>query len=306
MELFDIGILTSTIRLSTPLILCAIGGLYSERGGVVNIALEGLLLFGAFSAAVTAYYTGNPWLGLLAGAVTGIFIAFLHGLVSITFLGDQIVSGMGINILALGIPAVFSGAFFDTPSSTPSIEKILPSLNIPVIEDIPLLGEILSGYTIPVYLSYAAVIITYFVLFYTVFGLRLRAVGENPKAAESLGVNVIRYKYYGVLLSGFLAGIGGAFLSVGHGTQFIKNMSAGRGYIALAALIFGKWHPFKTLLACIIFGFADALQMRLQGIIGIPVQFIQMTPYILTILVIVGFIGKAIPPAASGVPYRKG
>ncbi len=306
MELFDIGILTSTIRLSTPLILCAIGGLYSERGGVVNIALEGLLLFGAFSAAVVAYYTGNPWLGLLAGAVTGVFIAFLHGLVSITFLGDQIVSGMGINILALGVPAVFSGAFFNTPSSTPSIEKILPSLNIPVIEDIPLLGEILSGYTVPVYLSYAAVIITYFVLFYTIFGLRLRAVGENPKAAESLGVNVIRYKYYGVLLSGLLAGIGGAFLSVGHGTQFIKNMSAGRGYIALAALIFGKWHPFKTLLACLIFGFADALQMRLQGVIGIPVQFIQMIPYILTILVIVGFIGKAVPPAASGVPYRKG
>ena len=224
--LFDIGILTSTLRLSTPLTLSAIGGLYSERGGVVNIALEGIMLFGAFSAAVTAYYTGNSWLGLLAGAVTGVLIASIHGAVCITFSGDQIVSGMGINLLALGVPAVFSGALFDTSTSTPSIERILPSLNIPVLQSIPLLGKILSGYTMPVYISYAAVIITYFVLFYTVFGLRLRAVGENPKAAESLGVNVIKYRYYGVLLSGLLAGMGGAFLSVGHGSQFIKNMSA--------------------------------------------------------------------------------
>jgi len=304
--LFDIGILTSTLRLSTPLTLGAIGGLYSERGGVMNIALEGIMLFGAFGSAVVAYYSGNPWLGLLFGAVIGMLIAFIHGLVSITFLGDQIVSGMGINILALGLPAVFSSALFKTPSSTPSIQKMLPTINIPLLSDIPVLGEILSGYTIPVYLSFAVVILTYLILFYTVFGLRLRAVGENPKSAESMGVNVIRYKYYGVLLSGLLAGMGGAFLSIGHGTQFIKNMTAGRGYIALAALIFGKWHPVKTFLACLIFGFADALQMRLQGVINIPVQFIQMIPYILTILVIVGFIGKTVPPAASGIPYRKG
>jgi len=303
--MIDLEILTSTIRLSTPLTLSAIGGLYSERGGIVNIALEGIMLFGAFGSAVVAYHTANPWLGLLAGAMVGTFIAYIHGIVTITFLGDQIVSGMGINIIALGIPAVFSSALYKTPSSTPPIPEILPTINVPILSKIPIIRDLLSGYTIPVYISFLAVIITYFVLFYTVFGLRLRAIGENPKTAESAGINVIKYKYYGVLLSGFLAGIGGAFLSIGHGTQFIRNMTAGRGYIALAALIFGKWHPIRTFIACLIFGFADALQMRLQGVVGIPVQFIQILPYVLTILVIVGYIGKAVPPSSIGLPYKR-
>lgn len=303
MNWFDAALLSSALRLSTPLTLAAIGGLYSERSGVVNIALEGCMLFGAFSAGLAAYYSGNPWIGFLSGMIIGGVAASLHAVVTVSFKGDQIVSGMAINILAMGLPAVFCAALFETPSSTPPISKSLPIFAIPLLHKIPVIGEIFFHHTIPVFLSIFVVWLTGWIIWKTVFGLRLRAAGENPAAAESLGVRIRMYRYYGVIISGMLAGMAGAYLSIGHGSQFIKNMTAGRGYIALAALIFGKWKPWQTFGACLLFGTADALQIRLQGISIIPLQFIQIIPYIITIFILVGVIGRSKPPAAAGKPY---
>ncbi len=290
MEWLDAALLASAVRMSTPLALAALGGLFSERSGIVNIALEGCMLFGAFAAALVTYYSGNPWLGLAAGMVAGGLAASIHAVITVSFRGDQIISGIAVNVLALGIPAVLCAALFETPTSTPSVEHTLPMLALPLLGDIPFFGEVLFQHTFPVYFAFVASVASEFILWRTVFGLRLRAAGENPAAAESLGVRIRRYRYYGVIISGLFAGMGGTFLSIGHGSAFIKNMTVGRGYIALAALIFGKWRPVPTLVACFLFGAADALQIRLQGLVILPVQFIHMTPYVLTILVLIGFI----------------
>ncbi len=232
--------------------------------------------------------------------------SLIHAIITIIFRADQIISGIGINILALGLPGLLSSTMFGTPSSTPPVVKWFKPVNISWIERIPIAGEIFSGHSILVYFSFIVVVITFVIFRETRFGLRIIASGENPSALEVAGISVVKYRFYGVLLSGILGGAGGAYLSISHGTQFIKNMSAGRGYIALAALILGKWKPVPVFLACLLFGFADALQIRLQGKFGIPVEFIQMIPYILTILILAGFIGKAIPPKASGKPYYRG
>ena len=291
-EILSLSIIYSTVRLATPLLLAALGGLYSERSGVINIALEGLMLAGAFTAAVVTHYAGSPWAGLLAGVAAGIAVAAVHAVACIRYKADQVVSGTAINILFLGVPALLSGALFDSTGATPQIPR----------------GQLLPY--APVVIAFALVPLTWYVLYRTPFGLRLRAVGENPEAADAAGVRVASIRYAGVLLSGALAAVGGAYLAIGQASLFTRNMTAGRGFIALAALIFGKWRPVQTMLACLLFGFAEALAIQLQGVRlpsgrEVPVQFIQIIPYVLTIVVLAGFIGYARAPRALGLPYQK-
>jgi len=298
-EIFNLGLLFSTIRLATPLLLAALGGMFSERAGVINIALEGLMLAGAFTAASVTWYAGSPWAGLASAILAGAAIALIHAVASIRYRADQVVSGTAINILLTGVPALLSGAFFLSSGSTPQVPR----------------ENLLPGWSIPV-LGFSLVLVTYYVLYYTPFGLRLRAVGENPEAADAAGVSVNRMRYTAVLLSGALAGIGGAYLSIGQSSLFTRNMSAGRGFIALAALIFGKWRPVQTMLACLLFGFTEAFAIQIQGKhynfprLGlldweIPNQFVQMLPYVLTIVVLAGFIGQSRAPRSLGLPYNK-
>lgn len=292
-EILTIALIWSTIRLSTPLILAALGGLFSERSGVINIALEGMMLAGAFTAASVTYAAGNPFVGLAAGMTAGLLIAAIHAVACIRYKADQVVTGTAINILMIGMPAFLSGAFFLSSGSTPQIPK-----------------EHLIPWT-PIVMALVLVPLSWYVLYKTPFGLRLRSVGENPEAADAAGVPVARMRYAGVLLSGVLAGIGGAYLSIGQSSLFTRNMTSGRGFIALAALIFGKWRPFQTLLACLLFGFTEAISIQMQGVVklpsgeDIPVQFIQMVPYVLTIIVLAGFIGSSRPPQSLGIPYQK-
>jgi simple sugar transport system permease protein len=291
-EIFNVSLIYSAIRLTTPLLLAALGGLYSERAGVINIALEGLMLAGAFTAAAITHYAGNPWVGLFAGALASVGVAAIYAVVCIHFKADQVVSGTAINILMLGVPAMLSGAFFLSSGSTPQIprENLIPNT--------------------PIVIAFLFVLLTWYALYRTPFGLRLRAVGENPGAADAAGVSVTRMRYAAVLLSGALAGVAGAYLSIGQSSLFTRNMTSGRGFIALAALIFGKWRPVQTMLACLLFGFTEAVAIQLQGVpIGgeeIPNQFIQIIPYVLTIVVLAGFIGQSRAPRALGQPYQKG
>jgi general nucleoside transport system permease protein len=365
-QILTLALLFSTIRLATPLVLAALGGLYSERSGVINIALEGLLLAGAFTAASVTYYAHSPWVGLGAAMVAGAFVAYILALACIRFRADQVVTGTGINILFIGLPAVLSGALFLSSGSTPQIpkENLLPTLSGLLPGFMPH-WRILTEVSFMSLLALILVLFTRYVLYRTPFGLRLRAVGENPEAADAAGVGVNRIRYVGVVLSGALAGIGGAYLSIGQSSLFTRNMAAGRGFIALAALIFGKWRPVQTMLACLLFGFADALTIQLQGVpvsavflriaiavliflviwfiahqlsflnrsrsielvsaavvsvimwrvvyavtrgtqnVEIPVQFIQMIPYVVTIVVLAGFIGQSRAPRALGTPYQK-
>jgi simple sugar transport system permease protein len=297
-SILTLSLLFSTIRLATPLVWAAIGGLYSERSGVINIALEGLMLAGAFTAAAITFYTHSPWLGVGAAAVAAAFFALLLAVVCIRFKANEVVAGTGINILFLGLPAVLSGALFLSSGSTPQIPKdqLLPEF-----------GQL----SIVSILAVVLVALTQYVLYQTPFGLRLRSVGENPEAADAAGVRVHRLRYAGVILSGVLAGVGGAYLSLGQSSLVTRNMTAGRGFIALAALIFGKWRPVPTMLACVLFGFADALTIQMQGVAklpsgeDVPVQFIQMIPYVVTIVVLAGFIGQSRAPGALGVAYEK-
>jgi len=300
-DIFTLSLVLSTMRVATPLVLAALGGMFSERSGVINIALEGKMLAGAFTAAAVTYAAdtklglGNasPWVGLLAACAAGLFIAAIYAVTCIRFKADQVVSGAAINILMFGIPGFLSGAFFLSSGSTPQLPK-----------------EHLITWT-PIIIAFALVPISWYVMYRTPFGLRLRAVGEKPEAAEAAGVSVKRMRYSGVLIAGVLAGIGGAYLSIGQSSLFTRNMTSGRGFIALAALIFGKWRPFQTMLACLLFGFTEALSYQMQGAVklssgeDIPVQFIQMVPYVLTIVVLAGFIGSSRPPGALGIPYQK-
>jgi len=287
-DILKLSILYSTVRMATPLLLAALGGLFSERSGVINIALEGLMLAGAFTSAVVTYYAGNPWIGLLAGIGAGIFISVIHAVACIQFDSDQVVTGTAINILMFGIPTLLSGALFGTTGSTPQIPRadLLPNA--------------------PVVIAFLLVPFVWYVLYRTPFGLRLRAAGENPEAADTAGVSVSRIRYSGVLLSGALAAIGGAYLSIGQSSLFTRNMTAGRGFIALAALIFGKWRPVQTMLACLLFGFAEAVAIQMQGVIPhVRVEYIQIIPYVLTMVVLAGFIGASRAPRALGRPYVK-
>ena len=296
---FLLILLFSTIRGATPLIFAALGGMFSERAGVINIALEGLMLTGAFVAAVVTYEAQNPYLGFAAGMVAGAVVAFIFAVAVIRFEADQVVAGFAISMLMLGLPAVISSRLYDSAGSTQQIAKQF------------LLPDFYNRLSIASILAFAIVPVCWYVLYKTPFGLRIRAAGENPEAADAAGVNVIRLRYIAVIISGVLAAAGGAYLSIGQSSLFTRGMTAGRGYIALAALILAKWKPIPVLFACLFFGFTEALSIQMQGVIkmpsgeDIPVQFIQMIPYVLTIIVLAGFIGLSRAPKSLGIPYRK-
>lgn len=299
-------ILASGLRQATPLMFAAIGGIYSERAGVVNLALEGIMLTGAFTAMLATYYLGNPWLGLLVAMIVGAMIASIHAFVSIEFRANQVVSGVAINMLASGLTSFFLRAIFKHAGQSPSVAS-LKKISIPFIKDIPFLGTIINDHSPMVYLAIISIFLAHYVLFKTRFGLRVRAVGEHPEAADTMGVNVKRIRYICVMISGVMAGIGGATLSIGLMDLFTEDMTSGRGYIALAAVIFGKWSPFGAMAAALLFGIADAMQMLAQTLqIGaIDREVWLLLPYVLTLLALMGFIGRSIPPKASGVPYDK-
>ena len=311
-------ILDSTIRLATPLLLACLAGLFSERAGIFDIGLEGKMLAAAFLSAAVAFVTGSVWLGLLAGIAASVSLSLLHGLASITFRGNQLISGVAINFLAAGLTVVIAQNWFRQGGRTPALagDARFDRITLPFAEtlrEVPLIGpiyyELISGHSILVYVALACVPLTWFVLFRTRFGLRLRAVGENPAAVDTAGVSVEGMRYAAVMIGGVLCGIAGAYLATSLSAGFVKDMTAGRGFIALAALIFAKWRPWHALGAVSLFGFLDAVSNRYQnidlGLVTLPVQFMQALPYILTVVILAGFVGKAIPPRAGGVPYVK-
>ncbi|SNZ20693.1 ABC transporter permease [Cohaesibacter gelatinilyticus] len=312
-------ILDSALRLSVPLLLACLAGLYSERSGIFDIGLEGKMLGAAFAAGAVAYITSSAWLGLLAAIAVSVGLALVHGYASIAQRGNQIVSGVAINFVAAGLTALLGQAWFSMGGKTPQLpnEARFRPIELPFAEslrDVPIIGqfysELLSGHSLLVYAAIAAVPLTWWILYRTRFGLRLRAVGENPGAVDTAGISVIALRYQAVMITGVLCGIAGSYLSIAQSAGFSKDMTAGKGFIALAALIFAKWKPINALGACFLFGFLDAVAIRAQGtvlpVIGeVPVQFMQALPYILTVVLLAGFIGKAIPPKAGGVAYTK-
>lgn len=313
-------ILDSTIRLSIPLLCAALAGLWSERSGVVDIGLEGKMLIAAFASAVAAFVTGSAWAGLGAGILASVLLSLVHGFAAITWRGNQIVSGVAINMLAAGVTVVLGNAWYGQGGRTPPLEGAarFGDLTLPFAramrEHVPVLGllydEVISGHGAPVYLAILAVPITAFVLKRTRFGLQLRAVGENPAAVDTAGISVAGLRYGAVVICGVLCGLGGTYLAVSQSAGFLPQMTAGKGFIALAAVIFANWRPWPALGACLLFGLLDAIAIRLQGVLlpgigQVPVQAIQALPYLLTVILLAGFIGKAVPPKASGLPYVK-
>ncbi len=312
-------ILDGSLRLAVPLLLCAMAGLISERSGVIDIGLEGKMLLGAFAAAAVASLTGSAWLGLSAAIVAGIMFAAIHGFACITHKGEQIISGVAVNILAAGLTVVLGIALFRQGGQTPPLgagERFSP-ITLPLAESLssvpvvgPLYAELISGHNLLVYIALASVPLVWWGLYRTTFGLRLRAVGESPAAVDSAGISVTLLRYRGVLIAGMLCGIAGAYLSIAHGAGFVREMSAGKGFIALAAMIFGKWRPWTAAFACLLFGFLETAAARLQGVelplIGqAPVEIILILPYLATVLLLAGFFGRATPPRALGTPYVK-
>ena len=305
----------SALRMATPLALAAIGGTICERSGVVNIALEGMMLAGSFSAVVATMYSGSPWVGVLAAIVTGMLFSLPHAIASVTLKTDQVVSGTAINILALGVTGFMIQIIYGHPGSTDPVTKLRPFLDIQGPSG-GVAGEvwrwvdtIFLSHTPIVYIAIALAILLQWWMYRTTWGLRLRALGEHPRAADTVGISVIKGRYMAVLFSGAMAGLAGANLSLEGVGVFSENMTNGRGFIALAANIFGRWTPGGSYLASLLFGFADALQIKLQlmrDVILIPSQFFLMLPYILTVVVLAGVVGRAVAPAAIGKPYEKG
>ena len=313
-----VQILDSSVRLATPLLLACLAGLFSERAGVFDIGLEGKMLVSAFFSAAVAAITGSVWLGLGAGIAAAMTFSLIHGIASITFRGDQLISGVAINFLASGLTVLIAQDWFAQGGRTPALSGAArfgpiewPGADL--VRDAPLIGpvyaDLVSGHTVLVYVALLAVPLSWWVLFRTRFGLRLRAVGENPGAVDTAGVSVVRLRYAAVLICGLLTGIAGAYLATGLAAGFVKEMTAGRGFIALAALIFAKWRPFGALGACLLFGFLEAISNRYPqidlGVVTIPDAFVQALPYILTVVILAGFVGRAVPPRAGGEPYVK-
>ena len=288
----------AALRISVPYALSAVGAAFSERGGVINIALEGIMLNGALAYTLAAYATGNPWAGLAAAVLAGVLTAALHAVVTVGFKADQITSGLGINLLAAGLTRFVLLQVFHSSSNSPRVVG-LPEWDLFGLARIPALGPTLGP---PLLLIAAALILgSQWLVFRSVFGLRLRSIGERPEAGASLGLSVPLYRTLGVLLSGALAGLAGAWLA-SEQHCFTDNMTGGRGYIAIAAMIVGKWSPLGAAAACLLFGAAEAFQIALQGS-GFPSEPLQMLPYLVTMLALAGFIGRAVPPRAIGVPY---
>ena len=317
--LFAVLTLDATLRVSTPLIFCAMAGLFSERSGIIDISLEGKMLSAAFVAASVAAVTGSVWLAIICAVCVSVGLALLHGFACITHKGNHVVSGVAINILASGLTVVLGIAWFHQGGQTPNLPssaRFMP-VELPFAESfsvIPFVGtiykELISGHNLLVYVAFLDVPLTWWIIFRTRFGLRLRAVGENPTAVDTAGISVAFLRYRAVLCCGLLTGLAGTYISIGQNASFVRDMTAGQGYIALAAMIFGKWKPFTALGACLMFGLLDAVAIRLQGVqitgFGeVPVQLIQALPYILTVVLLAGFIGKAVAPKAIGVPYLK-
>ena len=312
-------ILDSTLRLATPLLFACLAGLFSERAGIFDIGLEGKMLIAAFFSGAFAATSGSVWIGLLAGVGASMTMAFIHGLASITFRGNQLISGVAINFLAAGLTVLIAQDWFQQGGRTPSLTGAarFNEIELPFVDavaDIPWLGpiysELISGHSILVYGGFLAVFLTWYILFRTRFGLRLRAVGENPAAVDTAGISVIWLRYSAVLICGILCGLAGVYLATGLQAGFVKDMTSGRGFIALAALIFAKWRPWYALSACLLFGFLQALSLRPDAVeaivqVRVPGQLLDALPYILTVVILAGFVGKAIPPRAGGEPYVK-
>ena len=306
MNIFDIinvGLFAAAIRMATPVALAALGGVFSERVGVVNVGLEGMMLMGAFSGVYVSYITSNPWLGVFSAIIVGGLLGLIHAFLSVTLRGNQIVSGTGLNILALGFTAYGSEVIWGSRGASANVTSIA-IIKLPILGDIPIIGDIIGSASPLVYLMIIIIILTQILLFKTPIGLRLRAVGEHPAAADTAGVNVLRMKYMGIIVSGMLAGLGGVFLSLGNLGLFSYGMTGGRGFIALAAMIFGGWTPLGAFGASLLFGFTEALQMRLQSLGILPPQIILMLPYIITIIVLAGVVRKTKPPS-DYKPYEK-
>jgi general nucleoside transport system permease protein len=312
-------ILDSTLRLATPLLLACLAGLFSERAGIFDIGLEGKMLMAAMASGSVAFLTGSVWLGLLAGIGASLVLAALHGIASITFRGNQLIAGVALNFLASGITVLVAEHLFKQGGRTPALEgpARFNAIDLPFAEQarsIPILGEfyaeVISGHSFLVYAALMLVPISWWVLFRTRFGLRLRAVGENPAAVDTAGVSVVGLRFAAVAITGILCGLAGSYMATGLQAGFGREMTAGRGYIALAALIFAKWRPVAALWACLLFGFFQALSFRpdvVQNVLGYKINsaFLDALPYVLTVIVLAGFIGKAIPPRAGGQPYVK-
>jgi general nucleoside transport system permease protein len=312
-----LSILAATLRLAAPLVLAALGGLFSERSGIIDIGLEGKMLGGAFAAAAMAALTGSAWAGLAAGIAVAVMLALLHAFAAVTQRGNQVVTGMALNILVAGLAPVLATSWFLLDGTTPALAPTarFGSLALPwttAIAQTPVVGpvyaRVVSGHNGIVYLAALAVPIVALTLQRTRFGLRLRAVGESPEAVETAGIAVAWLRYRALMVTGVLCGLAGAYLSIATGAGFTRNMTAGRGYLALAALIFGRWRPVPTALACLLFAFADAAQTRLQGValplLGVvPVELVSAIPYALTVLLLVGFVGVSRAPRALGIPY---
>ncbi len=319
MYLTLIQLLDSTVRLATPLLLACLAGLYSERAGIFDIGLEGKMLAAAFFSAAIAAMTGSVWIGLLAGIAASLVLSAIHGIASITFRGNQLISGVAINFLAAGLTVLIAQAWFKQGGRTPSLvgNARFEPITLPfaeALQNVPIIGplyyELISGHPILVYIAFAAVPLTWWLLFRTRFGLRLRAVGENPAAVDTAGVSVVGLRFAAVGICGILCGIAGAYLSTALQAGFVKDMSAGRGFIALAALIFAKWRPWHALYATLLFGLFGALETRpdvIESFIGMKVQgqLLAALPYVMTVVILAGFGGKAIPPRAGGEPYVK-
>jgi general nucleoside transport system permease protein len=300
------GMISSSFVRATPIALAALCGVVSERAGVINIGVEGIMLLSAQVAVVTATVTQNLWVGLLMAILTGALVAALHAFLVIRFKVDQIVSGVAINIVGAGTTSFISSRFLERATDTLNNSGTFPIIKIPLLSKIPVLGPTLFENNIIIYLMVFLVIALHLMLFRTPWGLRTRAVGEHPKAADTLGVNVHLVRYINVILGGMIAGIGGAYFTIGSVGRFDEIMTAGKGFIGLAAMIFGKWNPIGAFASSLIFGFADSLQVKLQILrVPIPSEFLLMAPYIVTMIILTGVVGRAIPPAADGQPYEK-
>jgi ABC-type uncharacterized transport system permease subunit len=306
-QLIGAGVLAATLRLATPILLAALGGVVSERSGVVNIALEGCMLMGAFFGVVAADRSHSVVIALLVAMGVGVALAAVHAFASIHLRSDQIVTGMALNILALGLTTFLDYQFYGN-TGTPADLAGVPDVSLGPVASIPFVGDILGNQNAIVWLALALVVVIQLFLFRTVPGLRLRAVGEHPRAAETVGIAVRSTRYWAVLASGLLAALGGAYLSLSVAHSFTDGMTGGRGFIGLAAMIFGRWTPVGALVASLVFGYGTALSFSLQGAsigeVRVPVQLLSTLPYILTILAVAGFVGRSRPPAADGLPYE--
>ena len=301
----SVGLIAATLRYATPLAFAALGGIFSERSGVVNIGLEGMMLAGAFFGIYAAVEGGHWTLGLVGAMAAGGILAAIHAFFSIHLRADQIVVGTAINFLALGVTG-YLFRYIYKEQGTPSDVSRIPELSIPGVRDIPFVGDVIGELSLMIWLIIALLVLGYLLLFRTAIGLRLRSVGEHPKAADTVGISVFAIRYAAVIASGMLAALGGAYLSIGFVGSFNENMTVGRGFIALAAVIFGKWHPFGAAAACLLFGFSSGLAQRLQGEADISANLLSTLPYILTLIALVGLVGRSRAPAAVGRPYVKG